>query len=211
MEPHDEFFADDVTVETFLEEHLPVLHRERLERFGYMTRVPIIVSFVLEDTDDRFTIRLDQSGVKVERGEMIDFPLVTIVTRRSYWQEGKEHFRQLLALMDANPDLASGRYKDRALTQEVVDEFERFEGTIEVRLRGMKDREMRFEVILNDYEQSNPRAPRFAVSVPIERVYQLARNEISPAAVARDLQIEGQMKLPLALAGFATRHFDAGR
>ena len=195
MESHDEFFAEDVTVETFLEEHLPVLHRERLERFGHMTRVPIILSFLLEDTGDRFTVRLDSQGVEVERGEMIDFPLATIVTQRSYWQEGKDHFRRLLALMDAYPALAGGRYRELALTKAVVEEFERFEGLIEVQLRGMKDKEMRFGVVLNDYE-TDPAAPRFVVSVSIERVYQLARNEITPSDVARDLQIEGQMKLP---------------
>lgn len=202
-----EHFAEGVTVREFLLERVPALHARRLERFNRFVKVPLIFSVYLEDTSERFTIKLDARGAETEDDEMIDFPQVTCVALASNWEESRRHMSALYAILDERDDLREPADAAKVLTQAVLDEFERFDGAIAITLTGTeKPGGMTMTLALNDY-LADDGAPRFEVSLPMDLVYQVARGELSPEQAGKTIQLRGKKSLALDLAGWANKHF----
>ena len=173
----------------------------QLESFKRLSEVAVIVSFWFEDIEERWTFEFTEEGSDTERGEMVDFPWVTIVARGAQWEMLRDRARQLAVRFEDHREQLERRYGQRALTEAMRERLEALRGTIEVDLDGLQ-----LKVVLNDYVEEQG-APRFKVSLSQRALEELLSGQIEPRALGQKVSIEGQMGLALALGGLLIESF----
>lgn len=188
-------------------ERLPAMHASRQAQFRAFSKTSIIASLYFTDTDERFTASFGQDGAEVEQGEMIDFPQATLEGRRGDWSRAVALLSQLVEPADAQLDRYEGKV---ALTEEMKDEFERFDGIFAVKVVDLPDgAPLLFEIVLNDYE-APPRAKRAGLEVSWSLLLDLAHGRIEPVAAARQIKITGAVGLAIDLGGFVASKLGLG-
>lgn len=202
MQLRDVFAPGLTTREVFLE-RLPRLHRARLVQFRQFVTAPLIFCFRFTDTGQCHTLKLDGNQAIAEDGEMIDFPLATIEGKESDWERFKTRFLELAEEADRRAD----EYVERvAITPSMVKHFERFDGTIKVKLTGGGlDKPIALRIVLNDYEAADE-GRIFSVELPVEVAFAVVRGELAPSAAARELKVQGDMGFAMDLGGFFLKH-----
>lgn len=203
-----EAFGPDVTVRDFYMTQFPKIHAANLERFGQWTDQTLIVSAYLRDTDERYTLAFSPDGVEVEDEEMVDFPLITLAGNSANWSELKTFLGRLSVLMDQHADKLESQYKAQ-ITPELMQKFERYEGTITIGVDGVEgvDGTLEFDVVLNDYEKVDG-APDFKVVVGAPQLEALLKGEVDPTSLKDAVKISGQMTLGLSLLAFFNANFN---
>lgn len=180
--------------------YVPRAHALQQELFERASNVPVVVSFWFEDVDERYTFEFGPNGSEVERGEMVDFPQVTIVANASDWETIREKVKELALLLQDHRDALEGRYGGQApLSRSVLEAFERFHGEIRVTVDGVKLR-----VILNDYV-STPGDPWFGMEIGTDALKGVIQGQVEPREILKQVQIKGQMSFALELAGFLSK------
>lgn len=202
MELKDAFAAGIPPEKLFLD-LIPQLHRVRLEQFRQFCDCTLVVSFRFTDTDRRFTLELGRNGASVEAGELVDFPVVTVEGLEAHWEAVKRHVLALFEEADRRADEYVGRVR---ITQAILDQFERFDGVIELTFTDTGDGfDHVIRVILNDYEASDD-APLLRLSVSLAQVHDLVSGRVQPAELGRRLRVGGDRRLALDLGGFLLKH-----
>lgn len=197
----EEALKPGVSREDVFMKYVPRAHALQQELFERASNVPVVVSFWLEDVDERYTFEFGPNGSEAERGEMVDFPQVTIAAKASDWEVIREKVRELSLLLQEQRDALEGRYGGQApLTGAVLESFERFQGEIRVTVDGVQLR-----VILNDYVSSSG-DPWFGMEVSTEALRGVIVGKVEPRELLRQVQIKGQMSFALELAGFLSKH-----
>lgn len=188
-------------------ERLPAMHASRRAQFQAFSKTSIIASLYFADTTERFTALFDGEAAEVEQGEMIDFPQVTVQARHADWSRAIALLARLVEPADEQLDRYQGRV---VLTEELKDEFERFDGVFSVRVTGLPDGgPIEFDIILNDYE-APPRAKSARLEVGWPLLVDLAHGRIEPAEFARQIKIGGAMGLALEIGGFMASRLGLG-
>lgn len=205
----EEAFAAGISPEEFFRQVIPQLHASRLERFGQFSSARILFSVLFTDTQKRYSCELGRSKARVRAGEMVDFPVVSLEGQEKHWEVVKSHLRVLLDEAERRADEYVGQVH---LTQAILDEFERFDGVIEIRLTGMKPgadgvSALDFRVVLNDYEADN-NARRLSLELPYGALEEVIGGGRSAAEVARGLTLRGDKMLAVELGGFFLKHFE---
>jgi hypothetical protein len=196
--------APEVTLETFVLEHVPTLFEARRELFAAAYDTSIIISVHLSDTDERYTAHFRRDGCTVERGEMIDFPVVTLVGSSQYWDSVKRHVLKIAEPLERRAKNAKMRSK---VTRKFLDELERFDGEFVFDIEADDlDTPVPFRLILNDYEAPGG-APALKIRASFEVGEQLARGEINPKDLEGLVRIRGDMSLGLEVGGLLLKHF----
>lgn len=197
-------FAGDVSPETFFLERLPDLHEDRLELFGRYSETTLRFSVYLTDVDRRFCLELNPDGARAREGEFIDFPTVTLEGTEANWPLVRDHARRLFekgknALKDRPPS-------DR-IDREFVDDFERFDGVIDVNLAfEERDEPVEMRVILNDY-QPVPDARQIEIGLSVDLLDAVLDGRVD-ADEARDaVSLSGDVGLAFDLSGMMMEHF----
>ena len=181
--------------------YVPRAHALQQDLFERASDVPVVVSFWFEDVDERYTFEFGPDGSEVERGEMVDFPQVTIAANASDWEVIRDRVRELGLLLQEHRAALEGRYGGQSpLSQRVLDDFERFHGEIRVTVDGVKLR-----VILNDYVATSG-DPWFGMEVSTDALKRVILGQLEPRELLRQVQIKGQMSFALELAGFLSKH-----
>lgn len=196
-------FAPGLTTDEVFLKRLPRLHRARLSQFRQFVAAPLIFCFRFTDTDRCYTIKLDGNAALAEDGEMIDFPLATIEGKESDWERFKARFLELAEEADRRAD----DYVERvSITSSMVKAFERFDGTIKVKLTGGGlDKPIALRVVLNDYEAAEG-GRVFSVELPVEVAFSVVRGELAPSAAAKELKVQGDMGFAMDLGGYFLKH-----
>ncbi len=198
-----EAFAPDVSIEKFFEEIVPRLHADRGD-FAEFSEVDVIVSVYLEDTDKRYTLAFRRDGTcDVEADEMIDFPVITLVGYEKFWPIVKKHAVGLLESLDERRDELQSQYR---LTQNFLDEFERYDGSIDITISG-PDGDVDMTLVLNDYEKVDG-AKNFGFVLPFELVEAVTKGDEEPGRAAKKLKIKGDYGFATVLGGFLLEQFD---
>jgi hypothetical protein len=198
-----EIFAPGRTPEEVFVELIPRLHQARLHQFRQFVHTALIVCVRFTDTGRCYTVRLDGQGAEVEKGEMVDFPQVTIEGKEQDWERFKASVHDLVDEADRRADAYAGRV---AVTRSMVKAFERFDGRIEVDLTGVGlASPISVTVVLNDYEADSDGA-HFKVVLPLETVFFVVRGQVEPTAASRSLQIKGDMGFAVDLGGFFLKY-----
>jgi hypothetical protein len=200
----EEALGPDVDVETFFEENVAEVHRSRLEIFSRGVDTPIIVCVALDDLDERYTYEFRPDGIEVEHGEMIDFPVVTIIGEAKYWETVRDHLREIAEAVHAR---ASDKHPPRKLTRDFLDKFERFDGVIELQLVDDDlDERVQLKVVLNDYD-SPAGARHLTIRAPFSLGLELARGDVHPSNLEQHISASGDMGLAFDLTGFLNKEF----
>ncbi|MGM0555631.1 MAG: hypothetical protein ACQEVA_04545 [Myxococcota bacterium] len=200
----EEALAPDVDVETFFLEKVAEVHRSRLEVFSRGVDTPIIVCVALEDIDERYTFEFRPDGIDVEHGEMIDFPVVTIIGKSIYWDTVRDHLREIAEIVQ---DRASDKHPPRKLTRDFLDKFERFDGIIELQLADEDlDERVLLKIVLNDYDAPSG-ARHVTIRAPFSLGLELARGDVHPSNLEQHVSASGDMGLAFDLTGFLNKEF----
>ena len=198
-----------VTPRQFFFDYLPRIHDAQKQDFARISSAPIILSFWFEDIDERYTIRVDADGVEVEEGEMVDFPVATIITSHERVDALRETILGAALSLDANRTALQDRYlmATPPVDAGVLDAFESVRGTIEAEVTGFDDGEPLWaKVVLNDYVPEQG-APSFSVSVDRDLVLKMASGDLDPRALSSSqVRVGGKLKLAMEIAGFASKH-----
>lgn len=203
MELH-EALAPDVGIETFYEECLPALFEERRELFASVCEVPLIISVYLEDIDLRYTAEFRPDGCRVEPGEMIDFPVATLVGSSTDWDVVK---RQTLRIVTPLEERAEGYRPPRKVTRAFLDDLERFDGEFAFILSdNTLDEPVEIGVVLNDYTLP-PGAPKLTIETRFEVGERLARGDLSPSQLDASVKLGGDVGLGIDVGGLLLEHF----
>jgi hypothetical protein len=195
-------FGDEVTPGEFFLEYLPTLHEERLDLFDRYSDTTVRFCVRLTDRDEAFTVELRSDGADARRGEMIDFPMVTIEGSTEYWDTVKEYaeaaFKRLTAQLRENPP---PHRIDRAF----LDDLERYDGVVDIDLSADGDA-MRTRIILNDYDVP-PGARSVTLNGSLDQVERVVSGEVHPTEATRSMQLSGDMSLAFDLGGLLLEHF----
>jgi hypothetical protein len=199
-----------VEPDAFFMECVPELFEARRELFAESCETEVIVSVHLTDLDARYTCEFSEDGCVVERGEMIDFPVATIVGQARHWEDFKRHVLSIVVTLEqraharrANPDKAP----PSKLTREFLEHLERFDGVFACELSAEDlDDPIPVQVILNDYEAPDG-APTLRIGASFETGEQLARDEIRPADLESRVRVGGELSLGLEVGGLLLKHF----
>lgn len=198
-----EAFAPSVSIDDFFHDIVPRLHRERAD-FGEFSEVDVIVSVYLADTDKRFTCAFRRDGsCEIEDDEMIDFPVITVIGYEKYWEIVKKRAIGLLEALDERKNELKSQYR---LTQGFLDDFERYDGSIDITITG-PDGEVEMTLVLNDYERVDG-AKSFGFELPLELIEAVATGDEDPGKVAKRLKIKGDYGFATVLGGFLLDQFD---
>lgn len=199
-------FASDVTMAEFLLEKLPRLHDERLDVFELYSDATLRFSVYLKDVDRRFSVELSAEGSRAIEGEFIDFPIVTLQGEESNWEFIRDHARRLFE--KGEKGLRKHPPPDR-ISQAFLDEFERFDGTLTVRLV-LEDRDepVEMRLILNDYEPY-PGARSIDIRIPMRVAQGVMEGRVDPSDARDGIDVSGDMSLGLDLSGLILEHFPA--
>ena len=199
-------FEEGVTPHEFFTEHFKKVHNARLEEFSKLSECPIISSFLFEDTDVRYTFELSKSGYKVEEGDMIDFPILTIVARESDWKATREDLLEAALALYASEERLQSKYGRKPMTQDFKDAFEPMLGTINVEVTGGRA-PLKFKIHLNDYDDAGT-GNEFTLKLDKELVLQVARGDLDPRDAQGKVKVSGKMAFALELAGFLQKQFE---
>lgn len=196
--------APQVGIDEFFQDHVPELFEARRELFAAASDTPVIVSVLLTDTGDRYTIEFRHDGCRVEKGEMIDFPVVTICGSTQDWQDVK---RRTLRIAKPLEKRAHSYDPPRKLTRDFLKKLERHDGEFRFLVAGAdRDEPIEMSLVLNDYDLP-PGAPVITLSGSIETAEQLARGEIRPTDLDDKVRISGDVGLGLDVGGLLLEHF----
>jgi hypothetical protein len=196
--------APEVTPRQFFEQHLPDLFEARRELFAKASTTSVIVSVHLSDVDERYTVEFSAEGCRVERGEMIDFPVLTLVGTRGDWDVVK---RQALRIAKPLEERAHAHRPPQKLTREFLDALERHDGEFVFELSGEEiDQPVEIAIILNDYALPAG-APKLRIGASFELGERLARAEIRPSQLDGEVSVRGDMGLGIDVGGLLLEHF----
>lgn len=199
-----EALAPDVDPEEFFVDKIPALFEARRELFASACDTAIIVSVHLMDTGERYTLEFSPEGCRVEKGEMIDFPVVTIAGSSQNWQEVKRHVLQVAEPLEKR---AHKTEVPRKVTRDFLDKLERHDGEFVFDLSADDlDQPIPIKLILNDYEPP-PGAPTLRVSASFDLGVRLARGDIKPSQVESEISVRGDMSLGLDVGGLILKEF----
>jgi hypothetical protein len=200
----EEALGQDVDAETFFLENVPEVHRSRLEIFSRGVDTAIIVCIALEDIDKRITFEFRTDGLDVEEGEMIDFPVLTIIGSSEYWDTVRAHLHDIAEIVQ---ERASNGQPPRKLTRAFLDKFERFDGVIELQLSSDRIEErVPLKIVLNDYDPP-PGARHLVIKAPFSLGLDLARGDVHPSNLEQHISATGDMSLAFDLTGFLNKEF----
>lgn len=197
-------FADDVSPETFFLERLPTLHEDRLELFGRYSETTLRFCFHLTDVDRRFCLELTPDGARAIEGEFIEFPTVTLEGTEANWPLVREHARRLF---EKGKDALLERPPPRRIDRDFVDDFERFDGVIDVELTfEERDEPVQMRVILNDY-QPVPDCRQLEIGLSIDLLDAILDRRVEPDEARDALSLSGDVGLAFDLSGMMMDHF----
>lgn len=200
----EEALDADIDVKTFFSEIVAEVHESRLEIFSRGVDTPLIVCIGLEDLGERYTYEFRPDGIDVEHGEMIDFPVLTILGSSQNWPTVRKHLHEIAEIVQ---ERASGRRPARRLTREFLDRFERFDGLIELQLTDDElDEPVELKVILNDYD-APASARHLVIRAPFSLGVDLARGDVHPSNLESHVRASGDMGLAFDLTGFLNKEF----
>lgn len=199
-----------VTPAKFFVDYVPALFKARRELFAEVSDVDVIASVYMRDVDERYTCEFRADGCTVERDEMVDFPVATIVGDARDWEDFKRHLLGILVLLEQR---AYSYRNDPAkpapsrLTRDFVDKLERFDGVFSVQLsaEGLQ-KPIAIQLVLNDYEAGQD-APLMKLAVSFETMEQFARGAIDPKQLGRHVRVGGEVSLGLELGGLLLKYF----
>lgn len=197
-------FEGDVAPETFFLERLPELHEERLELFEKYSEATLRFCIHLTDVDRRFSVELSGDGCRAIEGEFIEFPVVTLQGKRSDWEVVRDRAETLFekgrrALHERPPS-------DR-ITREFLDDFERYDGVVDVELEIEDGREpVEMRLVLNDYDPV-PGASELRVELSVELMAQLLDGDIAPDQARESVGISKDVGFAFELSGLILNHF----
>lgn len=199
-------FEEGVTPHEFFTEHFKKIHNARLEEFSKLSECPIIASFLFEDTGTRFTFELSGTGYTVEEGDMIDFPIITIVGNEADWKATREDLLEAALALYASEERLQSKYGRKPMTQDFKDAFEPMLGTVNVEVTGGKA-PLEFKIYLNDYDDAGT-GNEFNLKLDKELVLQVARGEVDPRDAQGKFKVYGKMSFALELAGFLQKQIE---
>ena len=199
-------FVDGVTPKEFFTEHFKNIHNARLDEFAKLSKCPLIVSFLFEDTDERYTFELSSKGYKVEEGDMIDFPIITIVANESDLDDTRADLLEAALALYASEERLQKQYGRKPMTQDFKDAFESMLGTINVEVTG-GNAPIKFKIYLNDYDDAGTNN-EFNIKVAKDIVLQMARGELDPGDAQGKFKVYGKMAFALELAGFLQKQIE---
>jgi hypothetical protein len=197
-------FAGDVSPETFFLERLPELHEDRLELFEQYTETPVRFCIHLTDVDRRFSIELSDDGCRAIEGEFIDFPVVTLQGKRSDWEVVRDHAE---TLFEKGRRALSERPPSDRITRDFLDDFERYDGKVDVELDVAAGREpVEMRLVLNDYEPV-PDAPELRVELSVDLIARVLDGEIEPDEARESVGISKDVGFAFEMSGLLLNHF----
>ncbi len=187
-----------------LGQRLKQMHGERRERISALLKSEVILCLRLDKEVHTIAVRGD--GYRWEPREMIDFPQATVLTDHDRWRRSLGFVEELIEPAEERLDEYRGRWE---ITDELLRRFERFDGVLEVEVRGLPDggAPMAFEVVLNDYQEVGG-SPRAVLKVEWEVLKQVAHGQLNPTEAARKVEVGGARGLALELGGFAATELD---
>jgi hypothetical protein len=196
-------FGDDVTPEEFFLEYLPTLHDERLDLFDRYSDTTLRFCVRLTDRDEAYTVELRSDGSDARRGEMIDFPVVTIEGSTQHWETVKRYaeraFERLTDQLREHPP-------PHRIEQGFLDDLERYDGVVDIDLAGENEGSMRTRLILNDYDVP-PGARTVTLNGSLDQVDRVVSGELHPTEATRSMQLSGDLSLAFDLGGLLLDHF----
>lgn len=197
-------FAADVAIDEFFEDCVPALFDARRDLFAAACETRLIVSVWLQDTDARYTAEFHPDGCRIEAGEMIDFPVATVVGKSADWETVK---RQTLRIAAPLEERARGYRPPRKLTRAFLDDLERFDGKFNFELRDASlDDPVEIGIILNDYVLP-PGAPELTIETDFEVGVELACGDLRPSQLDARVGLKGDVGLGLDVGGLILEHF----
>lgn len=197
-----------ISCDAFFMECVPELFAARQDLFRESSDTDVIVSVYLSDTDARYTCEFRADGCTVERDEMIDFPVATLVGEEADWENFKRHMLAILLPLEQR----AHDYRDRAvnmsrLTPEFLEQLERFDGVFKCKISADDlDEPIELELILNDYDAPEG-AARLRLGASFETVEAIARGEILPTDLQDRVRVGGELSLGLEVGGLLLKHF----
>lgn len=181
----------------------PKAHEARRADFKTFCEVGLIICFKMLDTKEVWTIEFDSKRYSFERGEAVDFPLVTIEGKAANWPIIRAHLLELADLLEGQKERAKGRKWTRALH----DAFESFDGSIDLSfVDDTYPHPVDIRIILNNYEDSG--FDKFSATIPVALLFDVARGQVSPRSAAKTLKIGGSLGFAIELGGFFATHFE---
>ncbi|MBA2663474.1 MAG: hypothetical protein H0U74_14395 [Bradymonadaceae bacterium] len=201
----EEAFAPGVSPDEFFMQMVPRLHQDRITQFRQFCGAAIIFSVVFTDTKTRYSCELGQAKAKVIKGELVDFPAVTIEGLQKNWDAVKSHLLALLEEADRQADAYSGKFR---LTSRIVEEFSRFDGVIDVTITDAGNpATLALRFVLNDYAAVDD-APRFGIELPLSVIEDVVRAKRAPGEAAGGLKLSGDKGFAVKLGGFLLKQLD---
>lgn len=198
-----------ISADTFFMECVPELFQARQRMFQESSDADVIVSVYFRDTDARYTCEFRADGCTVEREEMVDFPVATIVGEEADWEDFKRHMLTILLPLEQR----ANDYRERAastmsrLTPEFLAELERFDGVFECKISAEDLNEpIEIALILNDYEAPDG-APRLRLGASFETGEALAVGELFPTDLPERVRVGGELSLGLEVGGLLLKYF----
>lgn len=200
-----EVLNPELTPEEIICEKVPALHSDRIEQFRRFSTTALIVSVHFEDADVRYTFEISPQGSRVEKGEMIDFPQVTLKGKASKWSRAIGLAARLVEPADRQIKQYEGRVE---VSESLKAGFERFDGVLSVTVVDLPDgAPLSFQAILNDYE-APPRSRKVELEVSWSTLEKLAHGEIAPVEAAKEVRLKGAIGLAMELGGYFAHELD---
>ncbi|MFB6351928.1 MAG: hypothetical protein ABEN55_11480 [Bradymonadaceae bacterium] len=197
-------FAGEPSPETFFLERLPDLHEDRLELFGSYSETTLRFSIYMTDIDRRFCLELSPDGARAIEGEFIEFPTVTLEGTEENWPLVRDHARRLF---EKGRRALNERPPASRVDREFTDDFERFDGVIDVELVfEERDEPVSMRLILNDY-QPVPDARQIEVGLSVELLDEVLEGRIDPDEARESVTLSGDVGLAFDLSGLLMEHF----
>jgi len=197
-------FEGDVSPETFFLERLPELHGSRLELFDQYSETTLRFCIHLTDVDRRFCIELSGDGCRAIEGEFIEFPVATLQGKRSDWEAVRDRAE---TLFEKGRQALHERPPSNKITREFLDDFERYDGVVDVELGlepGRDPVEMR--LIFNDYD-AVPGAPELGVDLSADLIERVLDGEIEPDEARESVGVSKDVGFAFELSGLLLNHF----
>jgi|GEM_PF-2438146 len=198
-----------ISTDTFFMECVPELFKARQQIFQQSSDTDVIVSVYFKDTDARYTCEFRADGCAVERDEMVDFPVATIVGEEADWEDFKRHMLAILLPLEQR----ANDYRERAastmsrLTPEFLAKLERFDGVFECKISAEDlDEPIEIALILNDYDAPDG-APRLRIGASFETGEALANGELFPTDLPDRVRVGGDLSLGLEVGGLLLKYF----
>lgn len=197
-------FEGDVSPETFFLERLPDLHEEHLELFEQYSETTLRFCIHLTDVDRRFSIELSGDGCRAIEGEFIEFPVITLLGQRADWEFVRDRAE---ALFEKGRRALHERPPSDQITREFLDDFERYDGIVDVELEIGGGREpVGMRLVLNDYDPV-PGAPELRVELAFDLIAEVLDGEIDPDEARESVGISEDVGFAFELSGLLLNHF----